>query len=515
MKKKMIAVLLTLAMTLCALAGCGNTAAGETAEDVSNPVAEETPASAPESGDTKDEEVYTVKMYSYVFVDIPGNLDTIMEQVNKITMEELNMRLDLTLLDFTTASSQYPLMLSGGEEFDILTIVARWAPSFVDSGYLMNLSEYLPAVQADLDGSYGSGDVAYATIGDFVYGIPLHKDQCYQPTVFFATDILEKHDLVEEAKSITSLAELDAFFEKVAALEPDMWMTAPETGVRVKPVAYDGLGDMYGVVMDIENGKTIENLFETEEFKEYCTYMHKWFANNWVNQSAATDTESYYSYMKSGQAFSFFSDYSHPLSESDQEANCGGKDLTMVTIGPKYRSTESSFATTYAVPSSCRNPEKTLKMISFLANSPEINNLLNWGIEGEDYVVTEDGHADYPEGKDANSVNYHLDSGWILPNQFLCHPWAGNDSDIYDQIKAYNNTDVIYSPGLGLQWNSAAVANELTAVTAVKDKYFNELITGSVDPEEYIPIFNQELYDAGLQKIIDEKQAQLDAFLAQ
>lgn len=465
---------------------------------------------AAEQGDT-----YTVKMYSIFFADVPANLDTVLEKVNEITVEELNMRLELTFLPIATATEQFPLMLSGGEKFDIFTCRAVWAPGFVDAGYMTDLSEYLPAVQESLDATYGTGEVRYASIDGYVYGVPMHKDQAFQPTIFFATDILEKHGLVEEAQSISSLEELDAFFEKVSELEPDLWMTAPESGARVKTIAYDGLGDMYGVITDIENGNTVENLFETEEFKEYCTYMHKWFTKGWVNQSAATDTESYYSYIKSGQAFSFFSDYSHPLSEADQEANCGGKDLTMVSIGPKYKSSESSFAVSYAVPSSCPEPEKAMEMINFLANSEEINNLLNWGIEGEDYVLTGDGHAEFPEGKDASSVSYHLDAGWLLPNQFLCHPWSGQDLDIYDQIKIYNNEDVTNTPGLGLLWNSANVSNELTAVTSVKDRYYNELVSGAVDPEEYIPIFNQELYDAGLDKIIEEKQTQLDAYLGE
>ena len=38
--------------------------------------------------------------------------------------------------------------------------------------------------------------------------------------------------------------------------------------------------------------------------------------------------------------------------------------------------------------------------------------------------------------------------------------------------------------------------------------------SGAVDPETEIAKFNKELYDAGLQTIIDAKQAQFDAWLA-
>ena len=88
--------------------------------------------------------------------------------------------------------------------------------------------------------------------------------------------------------------------------------------------------------MDITENTTVTNLLEADEFKEWCEYNHKWFEKGWINSGAASDTESYYSYIKSGQAFSFFSDYGHPLSETDQEKNCGGTDLTMVTMGEPF-----------------------------------------------------------------------------------------------------------------------------------------------------------------------------------
>ncbi len=508
-KRKLLATALSFTMAFGLLSGCGDKAVDA---EPGNSTGAENKESTQGEAASESEDAYTVDMYLSIPSEVPKGMDRVLEKVNEITMKELNMKLNLTYISFATATTQMPLMLSSGEEFDIYFGGSATAPSYVNSGYLMNLEDLLPAVEDTLKASYG-GDVTWASVNGYIYGIPMHKDLVFQPTIFFAKDVLEKHGLVEEAGALSSLEEIDAFFEKVAALEPDMWMTAPEVNGRMKTILYDGLGDYFGVIMDLENGAKVENLFETEEFYEYCNYMHKWFENGWVSQSAATDTESYYSYIKSGQALSFFSDFSHPLSLTDQQANCGGKELLMVTIGPKYQTTETATQFCYCIPAASADPQKAMEMINFMANSPEINNLLNWGIEGEDYVVTEDGHAAFPEGKDASSVGYHLDAGWTLPNQFLCYPWEGRDLDIYDQMKEYNNTDVLHSKALGLQWDSSDVSNELAAVTNVRDKYYMEIVTGSVDPEEYIPIFNEELYAAGLDKIIAEKQAQLDAFL--
>ena len=52
-------------------------------------------------------------------------------------------------------------------------------------------------------------------------------------------------------------------------------------------------------------------------------------------------------------------------------------------------------------------------------------------------------------------------------------------------------------------------------MNAVADEYRTSIDTGSVDTDTAIAEFNQKLYDAGLQTVMDEKQAQLDEWLAQ
>jgi len=56
----------------------------------------------------------------------------------------------------------------------------------------------------------------------------------------------------------------------------------------------------------------------------------------------------------------------------------------------------------------------------------------------------------------------------------------------------------------------------LTALQSVLNEYKRPLETGSVsDVEATLKEFNDKLYAAGLQKIMDLKQEQLDAWLAQ
>ena len=56
--------------------------------------------------------------------------------------------------------------------------------------------------------------------------------------------------------------------------------------------------------------------------------------------------------------------------------------------------------------------------------------------------------------------------------------------------------------------------NEIVALTNVFEQYAYPLMCGSVDVDSTLEEFNRALYDAGLQAVMDEKQTQLDAWIA-
>ena len=135
-------------------------------------------------------------------------------------------------------------------------------------------------------------------------------------------------------------------------------------------------------------------------------------------------------------------------------------------------------------------------------------------MEGVHWVEQEDGTANFPEGVTMQSCGYHQNMGFILPNQFNSHVWAGNDSDIFEQY-AQVDESAIRSLGFGCTTDLRSVTNQLAAVNDVVSQYLAPITTGAIDPDTAIDEFNQALYDAGLQDIIDLKQEQLDQWLAE
>ena len=76
------------------------------------------------------------------------------------------------------------------------------------------------------------------------------------------------------------------------------------------------------------------------------------------------------------------------------------------------------------------------------------------------------------------------------------------------------NANAQVSKASGFTFDTSNVANEVTAVQNVYNEYQSSIEYGFVDPDTAIDEMNDKMMTAGLQKIIDEKAAQLAAWEA-
>ena len=154
-------------------------------------------------------------------------------------------------------------------------------------------------------------------------------------------------------------------------------------------------------------------------------------------------------------------------------------------------------------------------MLNLMYIDPDVTNLLIFGIEGThwQFLDEENDIIGYVDGVDTTNTNYTPVLGWMWPNQFVGHIWVGDEPDVWEVLDTFNKNSTP-SMALGFVFDNAAVKNEVTACTAVVDKYYNSLMCGSIDPETALPQFNQELKDAGIDNIVAEKQRQLDEWNA-
>ena len=200
-------------------------------------------------------------------------------------------------------------------------------------------------------------------------------------------------------------------------------------------------------------------------------------------------------------------DYAAKLRARKAQAEKGSTMLEatqkVVVVDSQVVSREA-IAKTFALHESCGR----------LLSAKEVKDLLGNGVEGRNYVVREDGTLEFPEGKDMTNCGWTgLGASYSLPNCNGCPVWFYQPADYWKLLWDLNEVSVP-SKALGFTFDPSPVADQVTACANVIAQYYLPLINGEVDIDSVLPVFQQALRDAGIDNIIAEKQAQLDAWLA-
>lgn len=501
--RKLLSVLLVVAMACSLLTGCGKKSV-ESDNSSSNAAPD-----VNEENATKEEEPYTVTIYAPYSATTEA-CEAVSEKLSEITRELINC--DVKLIRGVT-KDQLNLSLTSGEKLDLF-YAFPWEvslSSLVANNEVVAMNELLDSYAPDTKASISDDDWACVTVNGSIYGIPMNKDKA-QARGFEMNKKIADELGIDYSKPMT-YAELEVALQKVKAAYPDMYPCVPNSGSMNFPAwSCDVIGDKLGVLENCLNDSTqVVNLYDSASFKEYCSYIYKWAQEGLMMPDGANTDEGYDTYIGSGVGFGTFT----PLKagfEAEETRKCGVEMATVQLYGA--HSTTSMVNAAWCIAGNSERPEKAMQMLNLMYSNPDVSNLLINGIEGINYqFVDEANHIiDYVDGIDAATTDYSV-VGWAWPNEQISYVWKGDQPDVWKQLGEFNAA-AHSSPAKGFVFNNENVLNEVTACNNVIEKYESALITGCLNPDEAIPEMNKELVAAGMERIITEKQAQLDAWLA-
>lgn len=485
MKKRLLAALMTGALTLGSVAG-----------SVVSVAAEDT-----------DKLVVALR----TFGTTPADVSMVQEKISEITKEKIGAEIELLIIPSGSYKQQMTLMLSGDEKLDVMGCNSAVYTTAMASEALKPLDDLLEEYGQGIIETAGEAHLEQGKLAGTQYAIPVMCDTAIgYGTFLMRTDILEKYGI--DVSEVDSYEDMGEIFAQVHEKEPNMTILAPATvgySFMQYCAQWDKLGDYFGVLENCGQTTEVTNLFESEGYREYLNVMRDWYEKGYISKDVTTATEAGVGLMKGGNLFCYIG-ANKPGIET-QEKNASGMDITAVQVLDTFTSTAANWQ--WAIPENCEDPEKAMQFINLLFTDPEIVNLLCYGIEGEHYVENENGTITYPEGMDASSVGYNMASTvWAVGNEFLTKVWETNEPDIWEQTQEWNKTGIM-SEAYGFFFDNIDVTTEMAAVQSVYDEYRMSLECGVLDPETTLPEMNEKLYAAGLQTIIDEKQSQLDEWL--
>lgn len=421
--------------------------------------------------------------------------------INDAALRDLNMTVDVVFVSFGNAMNQIQLMLSGNEDLDVTYVPGGNVMGYVNAGYLVDISQY---DISPIENALGADVVAACRFADGgLYNVATFKEHVGQGAVVLRKDLCD--ELGIDPTGVASLQDLDEIFAKVKQVYPTMNMIGNDMTGFFNSMCDSLGGDYLGVLTNPADDMTVVNYYESDTFKTLTSLMYQWNEKGYVRADLSTSTESKEAVFAAGNTFCYFDAYK-PDGAAEKK-NQTGYDVYLVPIGNAIMTSYNTTVTGYAVAQNSKDPAKAVQFLNWMYTSSDFNNLINWGIEGKDYQVidVENGIVDYPEGKDKASVQYHQGLGWNYPNQSIAYLWKGTEPGVWAQYTEWEN-NAVHSAALGCTFNLEEVVNEVATCNAVVAKYKVALLCGEVNPDEYLPAMNDELYAAGLQNIIDLKQ---------
>lgn len=512
MEKKLMAAILCVLLTL-GIVGCGKTATQE--NDSGSERTQGSNAGETEGDSDSRSDIVDITMAYIILNTSASDMDMVEAAVNEISEKEIGVHVNIEAISIGDYTTQVNLMLaSASEPLDIIQALTSNFSAWYSSGGIVPFDDELQTYGQGIIKAVGEDYLKAGQIDGRQYGITTNRDLATDYGFAFRTDLIEQYNI--DVSSIKTLDDIETILRQVTEADPSITpLTSNTEGALwfnvIGRYGVDPLGDYLGVLADMtDSNMVVENLFESEKYKDFVMRMREWYENGYIQTDASTSSEVGAPLLRSGKAFGEIVTGKPGLTTQIQTET--GYPMTFVAVADADTCTTTVQTLQYAIAQNSEHVDKAVQFLNLLYTNEDVANLLAWGIEGKHYVVTDDGHITFPEGVDANNSGYNLNQGWLVGNQFITHVWEGDDIDIWQQLDDFNKNATV-SNAMGFSFDTQNVKTEYAACSAVLEQYRVGLECGAMDPESTLKDFNDALYSAGLQKIIDEKQKQLDAWL--
>lgn len=511
--KKLTALTLSTIMAASMLTACGSgnstasQSSGAGSSEAAGNEAESGGEQAADSGETAHLELYAIS-----FGGNNDSLAKVNEAVNEYIKPLINADVKLNIISYGSYAQQVNLMMSGDEQVDLMLSTGSLTSNLAGQGALMPLDDLLASQGADIVDVMGEDVLASCKYGGVTYAVPTNRDLARSMCYYYRDDINQELGLgLENAKT---LDDIEKCFEIMHEKDPEMaGIAGNNTSSLLKDWNWDAISNNYGVLMDLGSELEVVNLYETDEYKALVERMYDWYQKGYIYKEIATSTVSSPDLFATGKMLGFFAN-GNPTQDNSQSQILGGPIKHIELVEP-YMSSTTVQTACWTIPHNSKNPEKAMELLNLMYTDATLVNLLTYGIEGENYVIkdAEQGIIGYPEGQDAQTRTYDNTLGWTWGNMLIGYTWEGDDPDVHQQMIDFNNS-ARRSKALGFTFDPTNVQNQITACSNVATKYTVGIESGSLNPAEALPKFQEELKSAGIDDIIAEKQRQLDEWAA-
>ena len=542
MKKKMLALFLATSM-VAGLVGCGgsssstDTSASKTDTSATTSTSTDTSSAA----DTADaaaidtSEHVTITYMTTGGKPTNGATEEMLEKLNAILTEKVNAELEIYYIDWTDYLSVYNLTLAQMDgTVDLVGTASDWLDAWPNAknGAFLELSEdmlktYAPQTWASVSPEHWE----LCKYDGNIYLMP--EDNYAQWTnhgYAYRLDWAKEAGLED---GVHSWEDLTTYFRYVKEAYPDVipWdsdgtqygqMVGGWIASHSNYVSIDGLnaGAMWGGTKDDLYTVYSPYVTDTDSLVEYAKMMKEWdeigvWKTDVLNNVASDNREDF----KIGrvaaeqhhtQTWTDLCSHKagYTIYDDDEDAETGffyfgeeTQNLVALSITPGAM----------AVSAASKNPERALMVYDLLRNDPECYQLINYGIQGKQWDVNEEGLRIQPESynKDTDAITTNF---WWGRNDDLEIKDATMNWDAIDKLYAeYDKIKIDYPYGQFVP-DVDNIQSQINNISEIHTNYMKQISFGKYTgtAEEIVAEYQEALKAAGIDEVTAELQRQFD-----
>lgn len=505
-------ICITMILTT-ALTGCGKPAGTQegTSEDKST--------TSDVSADIKSApEPYEVVWY------IPGNgtepNEKLVEQeINDYLKDKINTTVDIVMLNMWGEYDQkVQMIIQSGEKADLF-FSCSWLTIYTDiarNGLATEITDemldkYAPNIKKVLNGAFLDG----TKVDGKRYHIPCNKEIGAQGGVLLNKALVDKYNF--DYSKLKTFKDLAPMLQTIKDNEPDVYPLNICSGGNMGPIIDCMANWLYPsfIKFSTEKSKWV-SMFDIPEIVDVLKVTKEYNDAGFIRKDAAV-VEDAMPDQKAGKVFAAVMQLK-PGKDIEHGASTPGIEWIQAGLTDNVIRSGDVTGSMMAIPKTCPKPERVLMFYDYFYHDRELLATINYGVEDMHYVRIDENTVNYAPATEGGTKSgwkppYTL---WMVGDQFKNSIMKGEDPNKYNNLSQFN-ADCKPLGAIGFLFDSTNCQNEVEMLNPrgeLSAIYGLLLIGAAGDVDEAMAKQTQVWNDAGLQKVLDEFNAQYDAWKA-
>lgn len=456
------------------------------------------------SGATSADAKVTLKWYGYQSAGEDNQ--KVLDEVSGYVSGKINAAIDFVMTEEATFDQTISIVLASGENIDLVWGSNNRNDIFrnVAKGAFIPIDDLLDKYAPDIKKTIPDYVWEALSVKNQIYGVPNYDRYTMAPSLLLNKNIVDKYNF--DMSQVKSIFDLEPLFDMIVKDNPKLVCVDGSQGFFFSfPVSavFDRFDKYSTIGVDLDSTKVSAEIL-CDRGVELLKTAKRWNNKGFFDPDVISVVNNAGD-IRSGRIVGYWTMVDYPGSGTLQSQRSYGFESYEVPCYDRPKvATNTCLGNVTSISVASKNPDRAMMAMNQIFTDPYLQNLLAYGIEGQNYTRNANG-----------SITLDSNKKYFLPS-VLTNISIQDRLDIYPEdrvakiIKA--NESGHASVATGFNYDSTTTADKLAACKSVWNEYFVAMACGVLSYENDYPKFLQKLEQAGFKDIMSDVQKQLDAW---